>query len=260
MFLGVCTLAIYRKVWERWPLVVAANRDEFLDRETDQPGPWGDVPGLVAGRDIRAGGTWFGVRDRPAPLVVGILNRRQVDGPAPATGPGQRSRGLLCVDALASGGVAQGLHLVAQNPPKLYAGFNLLFADTDRAVVVDNRDEYHETELPEGLSVLTNLDINDPRCPRLSNAVTAFAAVTRDLPAEPSSTELTTALRVALGNHDSEDREQLQNPLARVCVHAEGYGTRSSSIVLVDAQAHPSLFNAPGPPCRTEFSPVAFPD
>ena len=66
----MCTVVILRRGGHPWPLLLAANRDERLDRPWDPPGPWvpGACPpgpdgpttdGLVAGRDRLAGGTWM---------------------------------------------------------------------------------------------------------------------------------------------------------------------------------------------------------
>ena len=81
----MCTLAVFRDVSTTLPLVVAANRDEFLDRPTDLPGLLDVLPRVVAGRDRQAGGTWLGARARDGALVAGLLNRRPADaGAGPA--------------------------------------------------------------------------------------------------------------------------------------------------------------------------------
>lgn len=249
----MCTLAVFRDVWTAWPLVVAANRDEFLVRSTESPRPWPEVPGLLAGRDLEAGGTWFGVRQSPAPLVVGVLNRRPVDGPSAATAPGQRSRGLLCLDALRSGSRHRALAGLSSWQAEDFAGFNLLLADREGAVVVDNRSGYHHTELEPGLSVLTNLDLNDPRCPRLAGATRVFAGVQKAVPVDAELDSLVAALGAALASHEVVGASDSANPLARVCVHTHGYGTRSSSIVAVPVSGPPRVFCADGAPCSSQF-------
>ena len=75
----MCTLAVWRQVSARMPLVVAANRDELLARPATGPQRLRDVAGVVAGRDLEARGTWLGARVDGRPLVAGILNRRSVD-------------------------------------------------------------------------------------------------------------------------------------------------------------------------------------
>src|SRR5690349_17969999 len=92
----MCTILAALGVWEETPLVIAANRDEALDRPASEPRVWpaGEVADRVvlAPRDLRAGGTWLGLND--AGLFVGITNRR-----APAD-PTRRSRGDIVFEAL----------------------------------------------------------------------------------------------------------------------------------------------------------------
>ncbi|HET9296015.1 MAG TPA: NRDE family protein [Candidatus Binatia bacterium] len=92
----MCTLALYFKVFSGYSLAVAANRDEHYDRPSAPPSIIERSPTIVAGRDLRAGGTWLGINEYG--LVVGILNRRQQRGLL-ANGA-YRSRGLLCLDLL----------------------------------------------------------------------------------------------------------------------------------------------------------------
>ena len=103
----MCTLAIYFRVFPDYPVVVAANRDEFLDRPALAPTALGDRPRIVGGKDLRASGTWLGINQHG--LIAGLLNRRIAE-----TGPNDdklRSRGLLCLDALQYSTAASALHL-----------------------------------------------------------------------------------------------------------------------------------------------------
>ena len=87
----MCTLAAFVGLSDTLPLVVAANRDEFLDRPTIDPAVLAVDPWVFAGQDLRAGGTWFGVNQHG--MVIGLLNRPRPGGPDPS----RRSRGLLCL-------------------------------------------------------------------------------------------------------------------------------------------------------------------
>lgn len=91
----MCTLVLLRRPGHRWPTLIAANRDEMLSRAWDSPGThWPDRPGVVAGRDRLAGGSWLGCN--AAGVTAAILNRTDSLGPA----AGKRSRGELVLDAL----------------------------------------------------------------------------------------------------------------------------------------------------------------
>jgi uncharacterized protein with NRDE domain len=250
----MCTLAVYRGVSPLYPLLVAANRDEFLGRASAPPQAFAEAPGVFAGRDLVAGGTWLGARIDGSGRVAGLLNRR----PAPdraASGPGERSRGLLCLEALGAGSLDEVLGALDADQASRYGGFNLFLAEPGRGLVLDNGSGVRTTVLEPGLSVLTNLDVNDPRCPRLAGATALFASLTPRVAAGESSDELMPALAAVLGDHGA-GQDLDAGPFSRVCVHAEGYGTRSSSVVFVDVDGRVQWFHADGPPCEAAFRRV----
>ncbi len=59
----MCTLAIYFQMTDDYPVVIAANRDEYLDRPAAKPTALCERPHVVGGKDLRAGGTWLGVNE-----------------------------------------------------------------------------------------------------------------------------------------------------------------------------------------------------
>lgn len=248
----MCTLAIFRNASTRYPLVIAANRDEFFERPASAPARLGDMPDVVAGRDLEAGGTWLGCRVDGPFLLAGLLNRRTADAPG-SLPHGKRSRGLLCLEALGTSDVDTFDRAFDDESAAAHGPFNLLLADGDRAVVFDNRDGAGRTELDAGLSVLTNLDVNDPRCPRLASATRGFSEVSTLLASEPPAAELTAALAAVLADHQKTVDPSDADPFARVCVHAGPYGTRSSSIILLSDDSRVSYLHAAGPPCTTPF-------
>ncbi len=86
----MCTVVVLRRPEAPWPVLMAANRDEMLDRPWTAPGHhWGDRPEVTATRDDLAGGSWLGVNQTG--VVSAVLNRQGTLGPA----PGLRSRGEL---------------------------------------------------------------------------------------------------------------------------------------------------------------------
>jgi uncharacterized protein with NRDE domain len=250
-------LALFREASPAYPLIVAANRDEYLDRPAVPPALLADPSGVVAGRDLEAGGTWLGCRVHSGLLVAGLLNRR-LAAPQSASVAPVRSRGLLCLDTLRCGSLDAALKYLAEAAIDRYAPFNLLLADLDRAVIVDNHDGAATTELPPGLSVLTNLAVNDARCPRLASAHAGFASVMPRLSAEASTVEIVEALGDILRDHRGSADPTGNDPFARVCVHAGPYGTRSASILLVDGDARVRYFHADSAPCRSAFREVAW--
>lgn len=253
----MCTLALFREVSPAYPLVIAANRDEYLDRPALAPAVLEDPAGVIAGKDLEAGGTWLGCRAEGRILVAGLLNRR-LTAQKPSAFVPVRSRGLLCLDALRCESLSAAIAVLAGTSIESYSPFNLLLADLDRAVVVDNHAGVATTELAQGLSVLTNLAVNDPRCPRLASAHAGFSRVSARLAAGAAVAEIVDALAGVLRDHDGSADPTGNDPFARVCVHAGPYGTRSSSILLVDRAGGVRYFYADDAPCRAPFREISW--
>jgi len=250
----VCTLATFVGVFPGWPLVVAANRDEFLARPATPPQLLREAPPRAfGGRDLTAGGTWLGVAETA--LVAGILNRRTSTPPDPRC----RSRGLLCLDALACRTAAEAAARVAAEPAGRYNSFNLLVADVTAAFVVSQPAGRPPTAtlLDPGLHLLTNLDVNDPTCPRIAASYQRFAMAGDAFAIERDVDRFVGNLRAILADHATALDPRGPGSL---CVHAGPYGTRSSSVLLLPASGRPiGYFHADGPPCTTPFEAVGVP-
>ena len=98
----MCLIAFAINASSRWPLVIAANRDEYIERPTTPLTRWKTSSGetIISGRDLRAGGAWFGVT--PGGRIAFLTNVREADAlPAP------RSRGELVTQWLQSRGDAR---------------------------------------------------------------------------------------------------------------------------------------------------------
>jgi hypothetical protein len=142
----MCTAIISVDPSAAVPVLVAGVRDEFIAREWEPPGRhWPDRPGLVAGRDLRAGGTWFAV-DPAAPRVALVLNGRGRMAPE----DGRATRGELPLRMAADGKLGE-LELAAFDP------FHLVGAEPDRVRLWswDGRD-LTERGLGPGLHMIVN--------------------------------------------------------------------------------------------------------
>ena len=249
----MCTLATFVDAFPDWPLVVAANRDEFLARPATPPVLLREAPPRVlGGRDLTAGGTWLGIAETG--VVAGLLNRRS-SSPADAA---CRSRGLLCLEALACGDAASATAFAAAEPARRYNPFNLLVADRRGAFVVSQPagESPHAVRLERGLHVLTNLDVNDPTCPRIAASHRRFAAAGDAFARESDLEAFVGRLRAVLADHATALDPRGPGSL---CVHAGPYGTLSSSVLLVGVGGGARYFHANGAPCTTSLEPVALP-
>ena len=120
----MCLIAFTIGASARWPLVIAANRDEFLDRPTLPLARWKTPKGhdIISGRDLRAGGAWFGVT--PGGRIAFLTNVREAE-PVAAV----RSRGELVTRWLESRGDADDFLSRLAADPTAFAGFNLVIGD-----------------------------------------------------------------------------------------------------------------------------------
>ena len=247
----MCTLAVYVRCSPALPLLVAANRDEFLDRPTADPRQLAADPWVVGGQDLSAGGTWFGVNG--AGMVVGLLNRRRPGGPDQRL----QSRGLLTLTMLQQPGLTAARRALEGEDGAAYNAFNLLIADYTDALVATNRGGTIQlTELDPGVHLLTNLELNDPTCPRIAKSWERFRDL--DLASATDPADLLPRLRTILADH-STALDPRADVIDTLCVHLPGYGTRSSSIVAADPAGRLRYWHAPGPPCRTEYAEVRLP-
>jgi uncharacterized protein with NRDE domain len=250
----VCTLAIYFQTSSQFPIVIAANRDEFYSRPAKAPARLASDPWVVAGQDVIAGGTWLGLNAHG--VVAGLLNRRTPTAPDPT----RRSRGLLCLDALRHSSVEAAAAHVCREPADRYNPFNLLLASPDAACVMGNvSGEMVRTPLATGLHLLTNLDVNDFECPRIAKSYRLFDEHRRSLDAG-SGDEILAALRRILSDHSTPLDPRSDGPPNNLCVHTERFGTRSSSVLLYSARSRRFvMWYADGPPCETDYAQIALP-
>lgn len=170
----MCTFVILRRPDHNWPVIVAANRDEMNERAWRPPGRhWPDRPEVIAGMDELAGGSWFGLNDHG--LVAGILNRTGSLGPA----DGKRSRGELVLDALGFSEAADAMDALRYLSPTAYRPFNMIIADNRNAYWLrhDGATGIAVQELPTGISMITDKDLNDLGSPRIERFLPQFKFV-----------------------------------------------------------------------------------
>ena len=88
----MCLILVAHRPEEAMPLLILANRDEFYDRPAKAADYWQDAPGMIAGRDLVSGGTWFGVRNKRWATVTNIREGTRDQEPH------IRSRGWLVLE------------------------------------------------------------------------------------------------------------------------------------------------------------------
>jgi uncharacterized protein with NRDE domain len=245
----VCTLALYFRQFVEYPLLVAANRDEHFDRPSAAPALIEGNPKIVAGRDLRAGGTWLGVNEHG--LLAGILNRR-INGDALPTTVA-RSRGALCMELLQLNS-AQAARQRIDADRYRYNPFTIVFADKHNAYVAYNDEEKIISQvLPAGLHVFSSAAEFDLNSAKAKRAHERFASLMNPLSEKSRKPkQWLAALQNILSDHALGDRSE--NPGDAICVHRDVSGTVSSSvIVLAQARAQFETYHCLGGPCRNSF-------
>ena len=245
----MCTLAIYFHMFPQYPLLVSANRDEQYDRPSAPPQLLGIEPKIIAGRDLRAGGTWLGVNEHG--LLAAMLNRRI--NSQNVSFPDARSRGLLCMDLLARRSAADADAFIP-NHQACYNPFTALVADRHRAYVFYNAGgKFVSQELNAGLHVFSSAANFDLHSDKADRAYALFGeAGEKLLRNEGEKVQMMAALRSVLGDHSLPAGSV--DPGDSICVHRDNSGTVSSSIVLFSlSSAGFQMFHCAGAPCQNAF-------
>jgi uncharacterized protein with NRDE domain len=228
----VCLLVLAWRVHPRYRLVVAANRDEFHERPAAALGKWPAPAEILAGRDLRAGGTWLAL-DRARRFGV-VTNFRDLQPPR----AGAPSRGELIPRFLAAAASpAEFFAALAPRAPA-YSGFNLLLADGDSLWYGSNRAQPFARALPPGVYGLSNEFLDTP-WPKLQRVRRGFEAWLRQ-PEGGAPVELfglladrTRVADDALLPHTGVTREW-ERVLSAPFVANPDYGTRSSTVLLLE--------------------------
>jgi uncharacterized protein with NRDE domain len=216
----MCLIVLAYKVHPRFPLILAANRDEFLDRPALPAHFWNEAPHLLAGRDLRAGGTWLGITT--AGRFAAITNHRDMrrdirEGP---------SRGALVRMALEQG--------VGHVDTSVFPWHNLLYGEVDDLHYHNNIDGIHEP-LPPGIHGLSNHLLNSS-WPKVMRARGTMAGLIRE--GTPTVEDL---LQLLLNDRPAPDEDlpdtgvggEWERLLSPIFIAAPGYGTRCSTILMV---------------------------
>ncbi|MCL6270388.1 NRDE family protein [Sansalvadorimonas sp. 2012CJ34-2] len=149
----MCLIALNWNPDHQYPLIMASNRDEFYARPTSKAEYWEDHHNIFGGRDQRASGTWLAVGTQGR--MAAITNFRELDA------SGERTRGELITNFLA-GDIPTVEYLQrVHNNRHLYAGFNLLLADSNALWYYSNRQDVIR-QLEPGLYGLSNGLLNTP--------------------------------------------------------------------------------------------------
>lgn len=239
----MCLIVFAWQVIPGVPLIAAANRDEFYDRPASAADSWPEAPNVIAGRDLKAGGTWMGItqqgpdgaRFAAITNIRGPLERR-TDAP---------SRGALVADFLAGDMTAEAYitHIAASSGR--YNGFNLVLGDRGGLYWFSNRggeDARNGKALEPGIYGLSN-GLLDAPWPKVVRTKAQFASLLCQGAPEDAYFEMLADTTRAPDARlpDTGVAIEIERQLSAVCIDTPGYGTRTSTVVKLYSDATAEL-------------------
>lgn len=213
----------------RYQLIFAANRDEFFNRPTAEAHYWPDEEGILAGIDLKGGGTWMGVTQSGRFGALTNVRDPEKDRPSAPT------RGALVANYLRGDDDPKDYAERAEATGERYNGFNLLVGDFDSLYYVSNRAGPIRPIMP-GVYGLSNDDL-DAAWPKVRRGKALFEEALRSESVDPE------ALFSLLQDRTLASDEELPNTgidrewermLSPIFINTQTYGTRSSTVLLID--------------------------
>lgn len=229
----MCLIVFAYKDHPQYDLIFAANRDEFYHRPTRAAHFWADHPDVLAGTDLSAGGTWMGINRRGAFAALTNYRDPSISKEQPP------SRGHIVLDYLAHQRKPEPFLKNLHQRSSSYMGFNILTGTPDNLLHYSNISQ-KIARVEAGVHGLSNhlLDTPWPKVKQSKQELNElihtadfseellFEILKNDLPAPPQ----------ALPNTGIP--KELEKKISPIFIKTEDYGTRSSTILLIDKQRH----------------------
>lgn len=248
--------------WKAHPdhaLILAANRDEFYSRPTAPAAPWPEAPNVVAGRDRQGGGTWLGVtRTGRWAAITNFRDPREFSRQGPSRG------GLVAEYLRTDRSPSDYVESVAADADE-YNGFNLLVGDSGSVWWFSNRAPDAAGPVDAGVHGLSNALLDTP-WPKVTRGKRELSDLLSG-PAPDSSRLLEILMdRTLAADHGLPDTgvgPELERALSASFILTPGYGTRSSTALLIGRNSTVELVErtfTPGTTRRTEIRYQLGPD
>lgn len=226
----MCILFVAVKQHKDYPLIIAANRDEFFERDTAESHFWPEYPNILAGRDLRAGGTWMGINKQG--YIASLTNiRAPHTNKADATSRGELVSHFLQAPAENSN-YQQNLIAAKEN----YNGYNLLFGRWNHLSVYNNHTNKLD-QLTSGFYGLSNADLNSP-WPKINKGVSKLEQYCQN----DKSITTDKLFELLLDKTKARDHQlpttgapiEWERRLSSIFIQGQEYGTRTSTILTID--------------------------
>ncbi len=235
----MCLIAFAWQAHPEYQLVVAANRDEWHDRPAALAAWWSDFPNILAGRDLKAGGTWLGITR--SGRFAALTNFRDPSDRK----TGAPTRGKLVSDFLICDMGARDYLLALRERAHVYQGFNLLASDGSSLHYFSSRIG-EIIKVPPGVYALSNHTLNEP-WPKVEKAKSSLsAALQGEMPREARQLAIYELLSDATPASDDALPDtgvglEWERVLSPAMIVGERYGTRCSTVVSISLNGEISL-------------------
>lgn len=211
-----------------YPLVLAANRDEYYRRPTAIAGPWQEHPGIIGGRDLLQGGSWLAMSRNGR--FAAVTNFRE---PPPAVDP-PRSRGQLVSDFLLDSRSPAAYLAGVEQQGSLYRGFSLLVGDRGSVGSLSNRGAGYRL-LEPGVYGVSNALLDTP-WPKVVAGKKCLASLLATSPLDNAGLfkMLADDTPSSLPAGASPNGDLIAGPQAPIFIRNAEYGTRCSTLLRTD--------------------------
>jgi uncharacterized protein with NRDE domain len=226
----MCILFIAVNQHPDYPLIVAANRDEFHARGTEPSHFWPQHKGVLAGKDTVAGGSWMGISQ--SGRLSALTNIRAPEKERQDA----VSRGELVMDFLTQNDSSQDYLKRLSSNAQRYNGYNLLFGELDKLQVYNNYEDSIYT-LSDGVYGLSNASLNSP-WPKLDLGRSELAKYCQQ------GGVFNIEHLFDLLHDDTKAQDEVlpqtgvpiewERKLSSIFIESDDYGTRSSTVLLLD--------------------------
>jgi len=227
----MCLIVFANNVHPKYKLIFAANRDEFYNRPSEQAEFWKEYPDLLAGKDLQAGGTWMGItKQGKFAAITNFRDLKNHTNDAP-------SRGNLTLDFLINDDSPVEYYNKLKPDLNDFNGFNLLLGNVDELFYFSNKTEGLQ-KLQTGIHGISNAILNTP-WPKVERSKRHLESLIQQ--EDINAWEVIAILKDTSIAKDEELPDtgvdlDLERMLSPVFIKSQKYGTRCSSVVMVDKE------------------------
>jgi len=216
-----------------YKLIIAGNRDEFYQRKTASADYWSDHPEILGGRDLEAGGTWLAIsKAGRISMITNYRDLKNIKQNAP-------SRGSLVSDFLLRTDSPEHYLKEIHHDKNKYNGFNLITGTADELWYLSNYKEgVHQ--ISNGIHGLSNALLDTP-WPKVESGKRKFESILKETTVLPDTLfDMLFDDRMAADDQlpDTGVGLERERMLSSMFIKSPGYGSRCSTVVLVDYTNH----------------------